>query len=123
MVTWQGWVFVDGKPPRACQVAGPTLPSTYNRWEAWKAFTKQGLKIELGVKIGEIKSGKKGVTVAYANANKDATALVDPEIVADPGVYPPEDVRAKLVDPTSLPEDVQRQRVRAWTATASPRRT
>lgn len=59
--------------------------------------------------------------VAYANANKDATALVDPEIVADPGVYPPEDVRAKLVDPTSLPEDVQRQRVRAWTAIKSGR--
>jgi putrescine transport system substrate-binding protein len=59
--------------------------------------------------------------VAYANANRDATALVDPEIVADPGVYPPEDVRAKLVDPTSLPEDVQRQRVRAWTAIKSGR--
>ena len=31
--------------------------------EAHKAFTKQGLKIELGVKVGEIKAGKKGVTV------------------------------------------------------------
>ncbi len=30
--------------------------------EAHKAFTKQGLKIELGVKIGEIKVGKKGRT-------------------------------------------------------------
>ena len=59
--------------------------------------------------------------VAYANANRDATALVDAEIAADPGVYPPEDVRAKLVDPTSLPEDVQRQRVRAWTAIKSGR--
>ena len=29
--------------------------------EAHKAFTKQGLKIELGVKIDEVKSGKKGV--------------------------------------------------------------
>ena len=54
--------------------------------------------------------------VAYANANKDATALVDPQIANDPGVYPPEQVRAKLVDPVSLPEPVQRQRVRAWTA-------
>lgn len=59
--------------------------------------------------------------VAYANANKDATALVDPEIANDPGVYPPAEVRAKLVDPTSLPEDVQRQRVRAWTAIKSGR--
>jgi dihydrolipoamide dehydrogenase len=30
--------------------------------EAHKAFDKQGLKIELGVKVGEIKTGKKGVS-------------------------------------------------------------
>jgi dihydrolipoamide dehydrogenase len=36
--------------------------------EAHKAFTKQGLKINLGVKISEVKSGKKGVTVAYTDA-------------------------------------------------------
>src|SRR5690606_7046847 len=59
--------------------------------------------------------------VAYANANRDATALIDPEIAADAGVYPPEDVRAKLVDPVSLPEAVQRQRVRAWTGIKSGR--
>ena len=35
--------------------------------------------------------------VAYANANRDATALVDAEIAADPGVYPSAEVRAKLV--------------------------
>ncbi len=28
--------------------------------ECWKIFTKQGLKIQLGVKIGEVKIGKKG---------------------------------------------------------------
>ena len=53
--------------------------------------------------------------VAYASANKDALPLVDPAIAQDPGVYPPVEVRAKLIDPKSLPEDVQRQRVRAWT--------
>ncbi len=31
--------------------------------EAKKAFDKQGLKIELGVQVGEIKSGKKGVNI------------------------------------------------------------
>ena len=36
--------------------------------EAKKAFDKQGLKIELGVKIGEVKTGKKGVSIAYTNA-------------------------------------------------------
>ena len=59
--------------------------------------------------------------VGYANPNKDATALVEPDIANNPGVYPPEAVRAKLVDPRSLPEAVQRQRVRAWTAIKSGR--
>ncbi len=59
--------------------------------------------------------------VAYANANKDAIGLVDADIANDPGVYPPAEVRAKLVDPTSLPEDIQRQRVRALTAIKSGR--
>jgi len=36
--------------------------------EAHKAFVKQGLKIELGVKVGEIKNLKKGVTIAYTDA-------------------------------------------------------
>jgi dihydrolipoamide dehydrogenase len=36
--------------------------------EAWKTFTqKQGLKIHLGVKIGAVKQGKKGITVEYEN--------------------------------------------------------
>jgi dihydrolipoamide dehydrogenase len=43
--------------------------------EARKAFDKQGLKIELGVKVGEIKSGKKGVSIAYANAKGEAQTL------------------------------------------------
>jgi dihydrolipoamide dehydrogenase len=36
--------------------------------EAHKIFTKQGLKLQLGVKIGEIKAAKKGVSVAYTDA-------------------------------------------------------
>ena len=35
--------------------------------EAQKLLTKQGLKVSLGVKIGEIKAGKKGVTVDYTD--------------------------------------------------------
>ncbi len=51
--------------------------------EANKAFVKQGLKIELGVKISEVKAGKKGVTVAYANAKGEAQTLeVDKLIVS-----------------------------------------
>ncbi|MBM3389188.1 MAG: dihydrolipoyl dehydrogenase [Betaproteobacteria bacterium] len=36
--------------------------------EAHKAFTKQGLKIELGVKVGDVKTSKKGVSVAFIDA-------------------------------------------------------
>ena len=51
--------------------------------EAKKAFDKQGLKIELGVKVGEVKTGKKGVTVSYTNAKGEAQTLeVDKLIVS-----------------------------------------
>ena len=51
--------------------------------EAHKAFIKQGLKIELGVKVGEIKNGKKGVSIAYVNAKNEAQTLeVDKLIVS-----------------------------------------
>jgi dihydrolipoamide dehydrogenase len=43
--------------------------------EAHKAFTKQGLKIELGVKVGEVKSSKSGVAVAYTTAKGEAAKL------------------------------------------------
>jgi dihydrolipoamide dehydrogenase len=51
--------------------------------EAHKAFTKQGLKIELGVKVGEIKNGQKGVSITYANAKGEAQSLeVDKLIIS-----------------------------------------
>ena len=55
--------------------------------EAKKAFDKQGLKIELGVKVGEIKLAKKGkepqLTVAYTNAKGEAQTLeVDKLIIS-----------------------------------------
>jgi dihydrolipoamide dehydrogenase len=51
--------------------------------EAGKAFAKQGLKIELGVKITEVKSDKKGVKVAYTDAKgAELTLAVDKLIVS-----------------------------------------
>lgn len=51
--------------------------------EAHKAFVKQGLKIELGATVGEIKSSKTGVSVAYVNAKGEALTLeVDKLIVS-----------------------------------------
>lgn len=57
--------------------------------------------------------------VGYANPNIPSIELMNEEISGNPGVYPPEDVMAKLVDPTSLPDTLQRERVRAWTAIKS----
>lgn len=51
--------------------------------EAAKIFKKQGLKIELGVKISAVKSDKKGVTVSYADAKgAERTLEVDKLIVS-----------------------------------------
>ena len=54
--------------------------------------------------------------VSYASPNTAALPLVDPEISGDPGVYPPAEVMAKLVDPVTLPQETTRERVRAWTS-------
>ena len=51
--------------------------------EAAKAFSKQGLKIQLGVKIDAVKADKKGVVVSYADAKGDGQSLsVDALIVS-----------------------------------------
>jgi len=51
--------------------------------EAHKIFVKQGLKIELGAKVGEIVKTKKGVSVSYTTASGQAqTAEFDKLIVS-----------------------------------------
>jgi putrescine transport system substrate-binding protein len=54
--------------------------------------------------------------VAYANANRDATVLVDEEIRNDPGIYPPAEVKARLATAKPVPRAQQRIRVRSWTS-------
>jgi len=56
--------------------------------EAKKAFDKQGLKIELGVKVGEVKVAKKGVTVAYTNAKGEAQTLAVDKLIVSIGRVP-----------------------------------
>ena len=53
--------------------------------EAHKAFVKQGLKIELSVKIGDIKRTDQGVTVAYTNAKGEALTLEVDKLVISIG--------------------------------------
>jgi dihydrolipoamide dehydrogenase len=56
--------------------------------EAKKAFDKQGLKIELGVKVGDIVNGKKGVTVNYTNAKGEAVKLDADKLIVSIGRVP-----------------------------------
>jgi dihydrolipoamide dehydrogenase len=56
--------------------------------EAHKAFTRQGLKIELGVKVGDIKTGTKTVTVNYANAKGEAKVLEVDKLIVSVGRVP-----------------------------------
>jgi dihydrolipoamide dehydrogenase len=56
--------------------------------EAHKAFTKQGLKIELGVKVGEVKTGKAGVNIAYTDAKGAAQSLAVEKLIVSIGRVP-----------------------------------
>jgi dihydrolipoamide dehydrogenase len=56
--------------------------------EAHKAFVKQGLVIELGVKVGEVKTSKKGVSVAYTDAKGEARTLEADRLVVSIGRVP-----------------------------------
>jgi putrescine transport system substrate-binding protein len=54
--------------------------------------------------------------VAYASANKAALAHIDPELKANPGVYPAESVKQGLFSLAVLPPEVDRLFNRIWTS-------
>jgi len=56
--------------------------------EAQKAFAKQGLKVELGVNVGAIKSGKGGVSVTYTDAKGAAQTLEVDKLIVSIGRVP-----------------------------------
>lgn len=56
--------------------------------EALKAFTKQGLKIETGVKIGDIKTTSKGATVHYTDAKGEEEKLSVDRLIVSIGRVP-----------------------------------
>ena len=53
--------------------------------------------------------------VAYANANKASTPMVDKSVLENPGVYPSPDTMKKLYTFAVLPPDVDRLYTRIWT--------
>ncbi len=53
--------------------------------------------------------------VYYANANAASFDLIDPEVTGDPGIYPPDEVKAKLFSLASQSLAYERLQTRAWT--------
>jgi putrescine transport system substrate-binding protein len=53
--------------------------------------------------------------VKYANANAASTPLVSEAVRGDPNIYPPPDIRAKLVPEPVLSAEYQRLLTRTWT--------
>ena len=56
--------------------------------EAWKVFTRQGLKIHLGVRIGEVKASAKGVSIAWTDSKGEAQTLAADRLVVSVGRVP-----------------------------------
>jgi dihydrolipoamide dehydrogenase len=56
--------------------------------EAFKVFTKQGLKIELGVKVGDIQASADGVSIAYTDAKGQAQTLAVDRLIVSIGRVP-----------------------------------
>jgi len=56
--------------------------------EAQKVFTKQGLVIETGIKLGELKATAKNVTVPYTNAKGEEQKLVVDKLIVSIGRVP-----------------------------------
>jgi len=53
--------------------------------------------------------------VGYANAIPASLPLLDEEVRNDPGIFPSQEVQARLVAPAELDPAAQRARTRAWT--------
>lgn len=56
-----------------------------------------------------------GNAVFIQTGNADAKGLIKPEIVGDPGVFPPETVEAKLFSISVSTPEIDRLRTRLWT--------
>ncbi|MEY4267622.1 MAG: hypothetical protein RIS90_2157 [Pseudomonadota bacterium] len=56
--------------------------------EAKKAFDKQGLKINLGVKVGAVTASGQGVSIAYSDAKGEAQTLAVDKLIVSIGRVP-----------------------------------
>jgi putative spermidine/putrescine transport system substrate-binding protein/putrescine transport system substrate-binding protein len=62
---------------------------------------------------------KVSASVGYANPNPTAKQYMDPELVNNPEVYPPQDVLDKLYISTTPPQPIMRLMTRSWSKVKS----
>lgn len=89
------------------------IPKDAKNLDEAHAFINYLLRPEVIAKISNY--------VAYANPNLKATELVNEDIRNNPGVYPSEQVMAKLYVAEERPREVQRWLTRDWTRIKSGR--
>lgn len=89
------------------------IPKDAKNVDAAHAFINYLLRPEVIAKVTDY--------VAYANPNLQATALVDESVRDNPGVYPSDEVKAKLYVAAERPREVQRWLTRDWTRIKSGR--
>ncbi|MFJ3521915.1 polyamine ABC transporter substrate-binding protein [Pseudomonas sp. NPDC090203] len=70
------------------------------------AFVNYLLRPEVIAKVSDY--------VGYANPNTDATALMDPKVSGNPGIYPSDEVISKAFVSADLPDNIQRLITREW---------
>ncbi len=58
------------------------------RKEAWKQFTKQGLAIHLGARIGEVRRGGNGLSIAWTDSSGAAQTLECDRLIVSVGRVP-----------------------------------
>ncbi|MHC6225741.1 polyamine ABC transporter substrate-binding protein [Pseudomonas sp. X10] len=64
---------------------------------------------------------KVSASVGYANANPDAQQFMDPELVANPEIYPPQEVLDKLYISNTPTPKIMRLMTRSWSKIKSNR--
>ena len=82
------------------------MPSDAQNTDSAYAFLDYMLRPEVVAKCTDY--------TGYANANKAATALVDPAISSDPAIYPDAETLARMYTPKPMSEEQERLLTRAW---------
>lgn len=83
------------------------IPADAKNVKEAHAFMNYMLQPEVIAKVSDY--------VGYANPNLKAGPLMDPAVLNNPSIYPPQDVMSRLYVSSVLPVKIQRDMTRSWT--------